>query len=74
MLSYDQGFPAINQVRKTAIIDKKLDRLNIDIAALSETRLPECGSYKEMNYTFFWQGCPDDDKRINSAKLHTAFH
>ena len=31
----------INDSRKTAIIDSELDRLNIDIATLQETRLAE---------------------------------
>ena len=37
----------INDSRKTAIIDSELDRLNIDIATLQETRLAENGSLKE---------------------------
>uniref|UniRef100_A0A0B7BU24 Endonuclease/exonuclease/phosphatase domain-containing protein n=1 Tax=Arion vulgaris TaxID=1028688 RepID=A0A0B7BU24_9EUPU len=42
-------------IRKTAVIDRELERLQVDIAALQETRLPDCGSVKEKNYTFFWQ-------------------
>ncbi|XKL59620.1 hypothetical protein PGB90_000636 [Kerria lacca] len=42
--------------RKTALILRKLDRLNINIAALSETRLSEKDSIQEKNYTFFWKG------------------
>ena len=48
----------INDMRKTGIIDRELDRLKIDIACLQETRLPDSGSLKETNYTFFWQGRP----------------
>ena len=36
----------INDSRKTAIIDSELDRLNIDIATVQETRLAENGSLK----------------------------
>ena len=53
----------INDSRKTAIIDSELDRLNIDIATLQETRLAENGSIKEQRYTFFWQGKSSEEKR-----------
>ena len=53
----------IDDARKTAIIDRELARLNIDIACLQETRLPESGTIKECNYTFFWQGGPMDTPR-----------
>ena len=43
----------INDARKTAVIDKELSRLNIDIAALQETRLADSGTLKEKNFTFF---------------------
>ena len=41
---------------RTALIACELARYNIDIAALSETRLPDEGSLTEMGtgYTFFW--------------------
>ena len=51
------------QIRKTKIIDRELSRLNVDIAALQETRLSGCGSLKETNYTFFWQGLTQDMPR-----------
>ena len=53
----------INDSKKTAIIDSELDRLNIDIATLQETRLAENGSLKEQRYTFFWQGKSIEEKR-----------
>ena len=40
--------------RKTAIINKELARLNIDVACLQETRLADSGSLIERDYTFFW--------------------
>ena len=53
----------INDSRKTAIIDSELDRLNIDIAGLQETRLAENGSLKEQRYTLFWQRKSIEEKR-----------
>ena len=48
----------IDDSRKTAIINKELTRLNIDVACLQETRLADSGSLRESDYTFFWQGFP----------------
>ena len=44
--------------RMTAIIGHELSRYNIDIAALSETRLAETGDLTEVGagYTFYWSG------------------
>lgn len=50
-------------IRKTAVIDAELDRLNVDIAALKETRLPENGMLQEQNYTFFWKGKNSTNRR-----------
>lgn len=49
--------------RKTAIINKELTRLNIDVACLQETRLADSGSLRESDYTFFWQGLSQDEPR-----------
>ena len=38
-------------------------RLQVDIAALQETRLPDNGSLKEESYTFFWKGQSADERR-----------
>ena len=39
-------------------------RYNIDIAALTEMRLPESGSSeRSAGYTFYWQGNPSTEKR-----------
>ena len=42
----------------TAIVAHELSRYNIDIAALSETRLAGTGDIAEVGacYTFFWSG------------------
>ena len=41
--------------RRTAFVGKELDRYNLDIIALSETRLSETGIREELDsgYTFF---------------------
>ena len=48
---------------KTAIINKELARLNIDLACLQETQLADSGSLMEKDYTFFWQGLSQDEPR-----------
>ena len=52
-----------NPERRTAVISKVLDKYNIDIAALSETRIPGNGQLKEKDYTFFWNGQPENEYR-----------
>ena len=44
--------------RRTALVARELGRYNVDIAALSETRLPDKGQLTETGggYTFFWSG------------------
>ena len=46
--------------RRTALIASELKKLDIDIAALSETRFLEQGELEEKasGYKFFWQGLP----------------
>ena len=44
------------------MIDRELHRLGIDIAALQETQVPDSGSLREKNYTF-WQGKGVDESR-----------
>ncbi|KAK3509681.1 hypothetical protein QTP70_008422 [Hemibagrus guttatus] len=41
----------------------ELAKYRIDIAALCETRFPESGSLNDLDYTFFWSGKPDGEKR-----------
>ena len=59
-----EDLETLSDARKTAIIDRELLRLNMDIVALQETRLPSTGSLKEANYTFFWQGLEPTERRI----------
>jgi hypothetical protein len=49
--------------RRTALVAMELERYRIDIAALSETRFSESGSLYEQNYSFFWSGKPDGERR-----------
>ena len=44
------------RVKKTAVINNELLRLNVDIATLQETRLADSGALKEKDYTLYWQG------------------
>ena len=46
----------VSDVRKTAVINNELCRLQVDIIALQETRLPESGIIRERDYSCFWQG------------------
>lgn len=57
----------ITDSRKTAIIDSELCRLDIDIAALQETRLAADGMMREKNYTFFWKGKASEEPRIHGV-------
>ena len=51
--------------RRTALIARELSRYNIDIAALSETRLAGEGALCERGagYTFFWSGRQPEVRR-----------
>jgi hypothetical protein len=49
--------------RRTALVAMELEKYRIDVAALSETRFSESGSLDDMNYSFFWSGKPDGERR-----------
>jgi len=51
--------------RRTALVAQELERFNIDIAALSETRFSGEGQLEEKGagYTFFWKGKDPADWR-----------
>ncbi|CAG4991345.1 unnamed protein product [Parnassius apollo] len=55
--------------RETAIVTRKLSRYNIDVAALSETHLPDEGELVEHGgrYTFFWKGLASSEQRRSSV-------
>ena len=41
----------------------ELAKYNIDIAVLSETRFHVSGSLNDLEYTFFWSGKPNGERR-----------
>ncbi|XP_078083694.1 uncharacterized protein LOC144503067 [Mustelus asterias] len=57
--------PADRPERRTALVARELARYNIDIAALSETRLANVGQLTETGggYTFLWSGRGSDERR-----------
>ena len=57
------------EIRRSFLIDRELDRLNVDIAALQETRLHGTGSIKEKNYTFFWKGLEENEPRYHGVGI-----
>ncbi|XP_076443949.1 uncharacterized protein LOC143282234 [Babylonia areolata] len=60
---FSDDLQEVNDAGKTAVIDRELSRLQMDIVALQETRLPETGSVRERDFTLFWQGKPSDEVR-----------
>ena len=56
-----------DSLRKTAVIIRELDRLNVDIATLQKTRLVGSGSLIEKDYKFFWHGKDEDEPREHGA-------
>ena len=55
--------------RKTALLSHELGRYDIDIAALSETRISEEGSIREGDYVIYWRGYPDGQPRMHGVGL-----
>jgi len=55
--------------RRTALVSRELARFDVDIAALSETRLPENGCIEEVGsgYTFYWQGRAETEARTHGV-------
>ena len=49
--------------RRTAIVASELDKYNIDIAGLCETRFSESGSLNDLEYSFYWSGKPKGERR-----------
>ena len=50
---FSDDLQKVNDARKTAVIDRELSRLQMDIVALQETRLSETGSVRERDFTLF---------------------
>lgn len=49
--------------QQTALVAEELARYNIDIAALSEIRLPGYDSMVDCGYTIFWSGKEETNRR-----------
>ena len=49
--------------RRTALVAMELAKYNIDIAALCETRFSESGSLNDLEYSFFWSGKPEGERK-----------
>ena len=49
--------------RRTALVAMGLAEYNIAIAALCETRFSESGSLYDLEYSFFWNGKPEGERR-----------
>ena len=49
--------------RCTALVAMELAKYSIDIAALCETRFSESGSLHDLDYSFFWSGKPEGERR-----------
>ena len=56
-------------VRRTAMVAQALAAYDVDVAALSETRLAGEGSLTEVGqgYTFYWRGVPEGRARIHGV-------
>lgn len=54
---------SITVPRKTALVARELNKYNIDVTSLQETRLKETGQLEEVGegYTYFWSGCGEDE-------------
>lgn len=59
------NYKADRPERRTALVARELDRYNIHIAALSETRFADEGQLTEAKagYTFFWSGRSSEERR-----------
>ena len=55
--------------RRTALLSHELGRYDIDIAALSETRISGEGSLREGDYVIYWKGYPEGQPRMHGVGL-----
>ena len=49
--------------RRTAQVAMELAKYNIDIEALSEARFHVSGSLNDLEYTFYWSGKPNGERK-----------
>ena len=73
LTSLNVGLKDINDVRKNAIINDELLKLNVDIAILQETRLADIGTIKEKNYTIYWKGKNSNERRVHAVDFALYF-
>ena len=59
----------VSDAQKTAVINNELCRLQVDIIALQETRLPESGIIRALGYSFFWHSKAADETREHDIIL-----
>ncbi|XP_061707843.1 uncharacterized protein LOC133518227 [Cydia pomonella] len=69
-----ENFDCAQDLRKTYNIDAELNRLNVDIAALQETRIEDEGSLRETNYTFYWKGKSSTETREHGVGFAVRNH
>ena len=55
--------------RRSALVAAELQRYEIDVAGLQETRFSGSGQLRESNYTFFWSGRPEGERRQSGVAL-----
>ena len=48
---------------RTTLVAMEHAKYNINIAALCETRFSESGSLNDMEYSCFWSGKPEEERR-----------
>ena len=55
--------PTKRPERQTALVALELERYNIDVCCLQETRFPGQGQLCEKGYTFYWSGRNPKERR-----------
>ena len=55
--------PTKRPERQTALVALELERYNIDVCCLQETRFPGQGQLCEKGYTFYWSGRNSNERR-----------
>ena len=55
--------------RRTSLVAMELAKYNIDIAVLSKTRFHASGSLNDLEYTFYWSGKPNSERRESGVGI-----
>ena len=64
--------PTKRPERQTALVALELERYNIDVCCLQETRFPGQGQLCEKGYTFYWSGRNPKERREAGVALAIA--